>query len=205
MDLGRLQAGKSCCAVERAFCISRVPPASWAHRRRRSGTRRHGKPLAMRSVAGRGMRSELREVVVDRNDDRRGRRVGSVVTRRGLLWLAPRLDGELLKLGIDLSRSTVAKRRVKPRRAALADLAEFPLQQCRRYCRDRSLRRSNSRFQVAVRTGHPRSRPTTHLVYQPGLPPDRRENRSADHRSASAWETVQESLIRDRDESCGHV
>ena len=47
----------------------------------------------MRSVAGRGMRSELREVVVDRNDDRRGRRVGSVVTRRAIAELRVDYEG----------------------------------------------------------------------------------------------------------------
>jgi putative transposase len=42
------------------------------------------------------------------------------------LWGAPRIHGELLKLGIEISQATVAKYMVRRRGAPFAELAEFP-------------------------------------------------------------------------------
>jgi hypothetical protein len=42
------------------------------------------------------------------------------------LWGAPRIHGELLKLGIDVSQSTVAKYMPRRKRPAVADLADLP-------------------------------------------------------------------------------
>ena len=39
------------------------------------------------------------------------------------LWGAPRIHGELLKLGIEISQATVAKYMMRPGKAALANLA----------------------------------------------------------------------------------
>jgi hypothetical protein len=41
------------------------------------------------------------------------------------LWGAPRIDGELLKLGFEIAQSSVAKYMVKPTRAAQPGVADL--------------------------------------------------------------------------------
>jgi len=54
------------------------------------------------------------------------------------LWGAPRIHGELLKLGVDVGQTTVAKYMAK-KATIVARLEDAPSQSCRRYRVDRSV------------------------------------------------------------------
>jgi len=65
-----------------------------------------------------------------------GKEVRDLIRRVSIenpLWGAPRIHGELLKLGIDVAQSTVSIYMV-PRQGA--DLEEFPSESCGRDCLD---------------------------------------------------------------------
>src|SRR4051812_45667940 len=105
------------------------------------------------------------------------------ISRDNPLWGAPRIHGELLKLGIDIAQSTVAKymsRRHGPRspgwqaflRNHTAHIAGID-----------SLRRSDDWVQTAIRTGHPRSGAATAGLDRCDSKSNRRVDRPADHRS----------------------
>ena len=79
------------------------------------------------------------------------------MSRDNPLWGAPRIHGELLKLGIDIAQSTVAKYMSTASRPTLTGLAGFPAQSHRPHRRGRSVRRSDDRVQTALRAGHPAS------------------------------------------------
>ena len=59
------------------------------------------------------------------------------------LWGAPRIHGELLKLGFEIAESTVSKYMIRHRGPAVADLADIPAQPRGCHCGNRSLRGSN--------------------------------------------------------------
>ena len=48
------------------------------------------------------------------------------MSRDNPLWGAPRIHGELLKLGIDIGETSVGKYMVRHPEAALANLADLP-------------------------------------------------------------------------------
>jgi hypothetical protein len=73
------------------------------------------------------------------------------------LWGAPRIHGELLKLGIEVAQSTVA-RYMEEWARTVAELEDFPSQSCGRHRRDGLSDRPDSRLQVAIRVGHPQAR-----------------------------------------------
>ena len=50
------------------------------------------------------------------------------MSRENALWGAPRIHGELLKLGIEISETSVAKSMVRRRKAAVSNLAHVPQQ-----------------------------------------------------------------------------
>jgi hypothetical protein len=52
------------------------------------------------------------------------------------LWGAPRIHGELLKLGIDVEQTTVAKYMARRRQPPSAGLEDLSAQSCRRHCID---------------------------------------------------------------------
>ena len=52
------------------------------------------------------------------------------------LWGAPRIHGELLKLGFEVAESTVSKYMLKHRGTAIADVADIPPQPCGCHCGD---------------------------------------------------------------------
>ncbi len=76
------------------------------------------------------------------------------------LWGAPRIHGELLKVGIDVAQSTVAKYMVRGRRppSILQDLSDKPR---RWHCLDRFLRGFHGNLQIAVRPRHVAPRPAS--------------------------------------------
>jgi hypothetical protein len=65
------------------------------------------------------------------------------------LWGAPRIHGELLKLGINVGQMTVAKYMAK-RRRPLARLDNLPSQSCRRYRIDRPICRPDDFVSAVV-------------------------------------------------------
>src|SRR5262245_7729803 len=77
-------------------------------------------------------------------------------------WGAPRMHGELLKLGIDVCQSTVAKIHGLSTPAALADMANVPEQSRRPDRRRRFVRGSDCHVPPRVRAGAARSRSAPH-------------------------------------------
>jgi hypothetical protein len=58
------------------------------------------------------------------------------MSKENPLWGAPRIHGELLKLGFEIAESTVSKYLIRHRGAAIADLADVPAQPCGCHCGD---------------------------------------------------------------------
>ena len=75
------------------------------------------------------------------------------------LWGAPRIHGELLKLGIEIAESTVAKSMGQTPQTTWPELGDFPAQPCSGDCRHGSIRRAHDRLQAALLSGVSRSRP----------------------------------------------
>src|SRR6202043_2859976 len=73
------------------------------------------------------------------------------------LWGAPRIHGELLKLGIEIGQATVAKYCAKTR-CAFPDLAHLPAEPRPRHRGHRHVRRGVRLVSAALRYGHPRPR-----------------------------------------------
>src|SRR6516162_7323435 len=110
----------------------------------RSGFRLYWRCKSRRRVGRPAVPADIRELI-------------RTISHNNPLWGAPRIHGELLKLGIDMAQSTVAKymsRRHGPRSPGLAG---FPAQSHRPHRRHRSVRRSDGRVQTALRAGHPAS------------------------------------------------
>ena len=73
------------------------------------------------------------------------------------LWGAPRIHGELLKLGIEVAQSTVAKYMARRGRGAFAKLEDFPPQSYGRHRRHGLPDRADNRLPAALRIGHPQA------------------------------------------------
>src|SRR6476661_6994520 len=84
------------------------------------------------------------------------------MSKENPLWGAPRIHGELLKLGFGVAESTVSKYMIRhrgpPSRAAIANLANVPAQPCRRDRSNRSLRSPHGDIRTPVCTRNHRSR-----------------------------------------------
>ena len=63
------------------------------------------------------------------------------------LWGAPRIHGELLKLGIEIGQTSVAKYRERP---AIPGLEDVPPQLCRPHRGDGSVRRTDDLILLAL-------------------------------------------------------
>jgi hypothetical protein len=72
------------------------------------------------------------------------------MSKENPLWGAPRIHGELLKLGFEIAESTVSKYMIRRRGATIADLADIPAQPCERHRGNRSVRGSNPNVRVPV-------------------------------------------------------
>src|SRR6202163_4244178 len=66
------------------------------------------------------------------------------------LWGAPRIHGELLKLGIDIGQTSVAKYMAKRRDPPCQGWRTFLRNQCRRHRRDGSVRRTDNLISSAL-------------------------------------------------------
>jgi hypothetical protein len=67
------------------------------------------------------------------------------------LWGAPRLHGELLKLGIDIGQTSVAKYMVRRRGPSVRGLEDILAQPCGRDCCDRPVRGADGLVPAALR------------------------------------------------------
>ena len=83
------------------------------------------------------------------------RRLIREMSRANRLWGAPRIHGELLKLGIEVAQSTVAKYMARSGRGAFADLEDLSAQPCGWYRRHGFPDCADGRLSVAFRAGHP--------------------------------------------------
>src|SRR5215467_11975707 len=61
------------------------------------------------------------------------------MSKENPLWGAPRVHGELLKLGFEVAESTVSNYMIKTPRTAIADVADIPAQPCGYNCSNRPL------------------------------------------------------------------
>jgi hypothetical protein len=77
-------------------------------------------------------------------------------------WGAPRIHGELLKLGIDVCQATVAKYMVRPRQPPSQNMAHLPAESHRPDRGGRFLRGPDCDLPSLVRPGAPRPRSATH-------------------------------------------
>jgi len=120
------------------------------------------------------------------------------------LWGAPRIHGELLKLGIEVSQATVAKYMMR-RRGLRIDLAELLAQRSDRHRRDRHVRRAVCDLPgllfVMLILAHDRRKIVRFDVT---------EHPTAGWLSrrvteAFPWDTAPRFLLRDRDASYGSI
>ena len=101
----------------------------WKHKSRGKA----GRPLVSREV-----RALIREISISNP-----------------LWGAPRVHGKLLKIGIDVSQSTVAKYMVRGRHPPFTGMVDFLAEpRRRRYCRHRPVCGFDDRIQADVRSRH---------------------------------------------------
>ena len=94
-----------------------------------------------------------------------------VMSKENPLWGAPRIHGELLKLG-SRSQSRPFQIHDQASRAAIANLADIPAQPCGCYRRDRSLRGSNPNLRVPICRSRRRSRPAAAALVRGDPIPD---------------------------------
>ncbi len=70
------------------------------------------------------------------------------------LWGAPRIHGELLKLGFEVAQSSVAKLHDQADWSAKSGMAHLPAKPCARYCRHGSVCSSDPWLRSALRLRH---------------------------------------------------
>src|SRR5262245_5719322 len=82
------------------------------------------------------------------------------------LWGAPRIHGELVKLGIDVAERTVYRLMPKRRPPALSDLADLSRQPCRRLRFNRLLHRAHRSPSHPIRAHRPGPPPPQGRAFQ---------------------------------------
>jgi hypothetical protein len=94
------------------------------------------------------------------------------------LWGAPRIHGELRKLGVDIGQTSVAKYMAK-----LPRLEDVLSQSCRRHRRDGSVRRTDNLISSALRLADHGAWSTADFMVWRHSASDRRLDRKSDHGS----------------------
>jgi hypothetical protein len=97
------------------------------------------------------------------------------------LWGAPRIHGELLKLGIEVSQSTVAKYMARSGRGRSQTWKTF-LRSFGRHRRDELPDRADSRLSIAFRSGHPQARTAAADIAKRNSPSNGGVDRPSDRR-----------------------
>jgi len=124
--------------------LSRVVRPDTILRWHRAGFRAYWRWKSRRQPGRPKISSELRELI---------RRM----SRENRLWGAPRIHGELLKLGFEVAESTVSKYMIPPPRATVANLANVSAQSCGWDRSDRSVRGAHGDIPAPVCTHYHRS------------------------------------------------
>jgi transposase InsO family protein len=119
------------------------------------------------------------------------------------LWGAPRIHGELLKLGIEVSQATVG-RYMLWRPSVLPDLAHLPAQPHVRHGRGRHVRCRNRHIPASLRLDRSWPRPQKGHPFRSHSKSNAKLARSPNDR-AFPWDTAPRYLLRDRDASYGQV
>src|SRR5271155_5369467 len=99
------------------------------------------------------------------------------------LWGAPRIHGELLKLGIDIGQTSVAKYMAKAKRSAIPRLEDVPSQSCRWHRRDGSVRRTDNLISSTLRLVDCGAWSTADFMVWGPSASDPRMDRKSDHGS----------------------
>src|ERR1700704_1493765 len=97
------------------------------------------------------------------------------------LWGAPRIHGELLKLGIDIGQTSVANGQAT--RPAIPRLEDVPSQSCRRHRRDGYVRRTDNLISSALQLVDCGAWSTADFMVWRHSASDRRMDRKSDHAS----------------------
>ena len=95
------------------------------------------------------------------------------------LWGAPRIHGELLKLGIDIGQTSVAK--YIEEGPSVAGMEDVPSQPCGRYCRNGPLRRADNLVPAALWFADHGPWPAANPVVWGDRAPDGRMDRQSAH------------------------
>jgi hypothetical protein len=98
------------------------------------------------------------------------------------LWGAPRIHGELLKLGFEVAQSTVARYMCRPLWATVSGLADVPQQPCRRHRGGRPLCPANGCLPDSLLSCHPTPRTTVLDVVWCDIKSDRGVDLASDYR-----------------------
>jgi hypothetical protein len=109
--------------------------------------------------------------------------IKALVTRMATtnpLWVAPRIHGEILKLGIDVAERTVSRLMPKTASPAFSDLAGVPRQPCSGLGLDRLLHRAHRPLARALRPRRARPPPPARHPLQRHRTSHRRLDRAAD-------------------------
>jgi hypothetical protein len=116
------------------------------------------------------------------------------------LWGAPRIHGELLKLGFEIAQSSVAKYMVKRRGPPSQGWRTFLRNHAHGHCRHGPVRCSNYRFRSALCLRH---RPVVWINVITANPTAEWVARQITE--AFPWDEAPRHLIRDRDRIYGSV
>ena len=100
------------------------------------------------------------------------------------LWGAPRIHGEVMKLGLDVCQASVAKSMMR-RKAAITDVADIPGEPCPATRRRGLLRGTDSDLPSLVRARDPRARAPTYRAHRGDRSSDGRLDRATTPRSVS--------------------
>src|SRR3984893_4173934 len=116
------------------------------------------------------------------------------------LWGAPRIHGEILKLGVEIAQSTVAKYMVRGRRPPSQSWKTFLRQPRRQHRRDGSDGGADGRFPPPLCPAHPRSSSTADPIVRCHLSSDGGVDRATGHRCISVDRS---SALSDPRSRCG--
>jgi transposase InsO family protein len=120
------------------------------------------------------------------------------------LWGAPRIHGELRKLGIEIGQTSVAKYMARRRGPAVPRLEDLSPQPCRRHRGDGSVRRADALLSAAlwpVDHGHGRRQ----ILWLGVTAHPTAEWIANQLTEACGWEQIPRYPIRDRDRAYGEI
>ena len=120
-----------------------------------------------------------------------------------VLWGAPRIQGELLKLGFTVAQSTVAKYMAKTRRSVRSALGHVPAQSCAAHRRDGFVCGPDHRLYPALCAGDCPAGAAASLSGSMSQDIRRRSGSQQQVTEAFPWDEAPRYLIRDRDSIYG--